>query len=249
MCWLSVKALRLYDETGLLHPAHVDPETNYRYYSADQAPVARAIAMLRTLDLPLAEITALVTESDPEKVRARLDAHRAVLEDRIDRHRHMLGRVENFIRKGAVMTYDIRIKDVEAIEVIGVTLVTSPEAIGSDAPAALGQVYEGLARQGSPPAGPPRLIYHEMAEACVPVAGASTVPEGLTLRRFDGGRAASTVHVGPYDELGMAYRELEVWIDKQGLASAGRPYDVYLNDPAEVNDPAAYRTEIVWPVE
>jgi DNA-binding transcriptional MerR regulator len=154
MCWLSVKALRLYDETGLLHPAHVDPETNYRYYSADQAPVARAIAMLRTLDLPLAEITALVTESDPEKVRARLDAHRAVLEDRIDRHRHMLGRVENFIRKGAVMTYDIRIKDVEAIEVIGVTLVTSPEAIGSDAPAALGQVYEGLARQGSPPPAP-----------------------------------------------------------------------------------------------
>ncbi|CAN5203722.1 hypothetical protein BH20ACT22_BH20ACT22_25610 [soil metagenome] len=24
MCWLSIKALRLYDESGLLHPACVD---------------------------------------------------------------------------------------------------------------------------------------------------------------------------------------------------------------------------------
>jgi DNA-binding transcriptional MerR regulator len=44
---LSIKALRLYDESSLPHPAFVDPATGYRYYLPDQAPVARAIAILR----------------------------------------------------------------------------------------------------------------------------------------------------------------------------------------------------------
>jgi hypothetical protein len=48
--------------------------------------------------MPLAEIKDLVTESDPDKVWARLEAHRSVLEERIDRDRNMLKRVEDFIR-------------------------------------------------------------------------------------------------------------------------------------------------------
>jgi DNA-binding transcriptional MerR regulator len=254
ICWLSVKALRLYDEYGLLHPAYVDPATHYRYYVADQARIARAIAILRSLDMPLVDIKELVTESDPDKVRTRLDAHRTVLEERIDRHLHMLRRVEAFIRKGAILTYDMKTRDVDPVDVIGLTLQTSPESIGADAPRAYGRLYEGLARDGLEPTGPPRLVYHDMAddnwtiEACVPVAVAAGAPEGLELRRFDGGKAASARHVGPYDELGMAYRELEVWIRKQGLTPAGPAFDVYLNDPSEVEDPARYETEIVWPV-
>ena len=233
MCWLSVKALRLYDEVGVLPPAHVDPATNYRYYRPEQAPVARAAAILRSLDMPLAEIKDLVTESDPDKVRARLDAHRAMLQQRIQRHRDMLSRVEAFIRRGAVTTYDISIKELEPVDVIGLTLRTSPEAISTDAAAAYRRLYEVLGREGVVPAGPPRLVYHELREdawtiePCVPVAGATGAPEGLTMRRMAGGRAASAVHVGPYDELGMAYRELEVWVGRQGLTPSGPPFDSY----------------------
>lgn len=41
--WPSIKALRLYDDLGLLHPVYVDVTSKYRYYHPDQAPVARAI--------------------------------------------------------------------------------------------------------------------------------------------------------------------------------------------------------------
>lgn len=255
MCWLSVKALRLYDESGVLRPAHVDPASNYRYYTAEQAPLARAIAILRTLDMPLAGIREIVTASDPDKVRAHLDAHRTLLEDRIERDRHMLLRVENFIRRGAVMTYDITIKDIEPVDVIGLRFETSPESISSDGGDARNRLLEGLNREGIVPAGPPRSVYHEIGddswtvESCFPVAGASSAPDGLTLRRFEGGKAACVTHVGPYDELGMAYRELEVWIDKQDLKTANPPFDLYLNDPKEVKDPAKFETEIVWPVK
>lgn len=53
---LSPKALRLYDELGLLRPASVDPSSGYRLYSEDQVEVARLVALCRRLEMPLAVI-------------------------------------------------------------------------------------------------------------------------------------------------------------------------------------------------
>ena len=53
---LSRKALRLYDDLGLLRPASVDPYTGYRGYRPDQLRQARLVAWLRRLGMPLAEI-------------------------------------------------------------------------------------------------------------------------------------------------------------------------------------------------
>jgi serine/threonine protein phosphatase PrpC len=53
---LSTKALRLYDELGLLRPAAVDGESGYRYYDPAQLERARLIAWLRRLGMPLARI-------------------------------------------------------------------------------------------------------------------------------------------------------------------------------------------------
>ncbi|GGO12780.1 MerR family transcriptional regulator [Microbispora bryophytorum] len=53
---LSPKALRLYDEVGLLRPAAVDGESGYRYYDPAQLERARLIARLRRLGMPLARI-------------------------------------------------------------------------------------------------------------------------------------------------------------------------------------------------
>ena len=49
---LSVKALRFYDERGLLRPAEVDPVTGYRSYSASQLRDARTIRVLRAAGMP-----------------------------------------------------------------------------------------------------------------------------------------------------------------------------------------------------
>ncbi|SEG88600.1 protein phosphatase [Actinacidiphila yanglinensis] len=53
---LSPKALRLYDELGLLAPARVDPVTGYRHYAPEQLEQARLVAWLRRLGMPLARI-------------------------------------------------------------------------------------------------------------------------------------------------------------------------------------------------
>ncbi|MFZ0667853.1 MAG: helix-turn-helix domain-containing protein [Acidimicrobiales bacterium] len=57
---LSAKALRLYDELGLLPPALVDEVSGYRFYEPGQLKQARLIAALRELQFPLAEIKAIL---------------------------------------------------------------------------------------------------------------------------------------------------------------------------------------------
>lgn len=54
---LTPKALRLYDELGLLPPAEVDPHSGYRRYAPGQLARARLVARLRLLGMPLARIT------------------------------------------------------------------------------------------------------------------------------------------------------------------------------------------------
>jgi DNA-binding transcriptional MerR regulator/ribosomal protein S18 acetylase RimI-like enzyme len=53
---LSVKALRLYDERGLLVPARVEQSTGYRRYTEDQIATAGRIALLRRAGIGLADI-------------------------------------------------------------------------------------------------------------------------------------------------------------------------------------------------
>jgi DNA-binding transcriptional MerR regulator len=53
---LSVKALRLYDERGLLVAARVDRTTGYRRYTQDQIATAGRIALLRRASIGLADI-------------------------------------------------------------------------------------------------------------------------------------------------------------------------------------------------
>jgi DNA-binding transcriptional MerR regulator len=57
---LSAKALRLYDELGLLPPARVDEDSGYRLYEPGQLKQARLIATLRQLQVPLVEIKAIL---------------------------------------------------------------------------------------------------------------------------------------------------------------------------------------------
>ncbi|GAA2191659.1 MerR family transcriptional regulator [Micromonospora lupini] len=53
---LTPKALRLYARVGVLTPAAVDPESGYRLYDPRQVPLARLVAQLRRIGMPLAQI-------------------------------------------------------------------------------------------------------------------------------------------------------------------------------------------------
>ena len=65
---LSARALRIYDELGLLAPARVDEDSGYRFYEPAQLRQARLIAVLRQLHFSLAEIKAILPLEPGEAV-------------------------------------------------------------------------------------------------------------------------------------------------------------------------------------
>ena len=62
-----------------------------------------------------------------------------------------------------------------------------------------------------------------------------------------GGPAATTVHIGPYDDMVAGYRAVAGWITDHGGEAVGDPWEVYFSDPTTQPDPATWRTEIVQP--
>ena len=53
---VTIKALRYYDEIGLLKPAHIEEFTGYRYYTSEQLPILHEILALRQMGFSLNEI-------------------------------------------------------------------------------------------------------------------------------------------------------------------------------------------------
>jgi DNA-binding transcriptional MerR regulator len=69
---VSVKALRFYDQLGLLRPAAVDPRTRYRLYHPRQLQDLTAILALKDLGASLEDIRRVVGRSAVEQDRRRL---------------------------------------------------------------------------------------------------------------------------------------------------------------------------------
>ena len=80
MTGLSVKALRHYDEKGVLVPAEVDPDSGYRRYGEEQVRSGVIVKALRDAGVPLAAVGVTVAGADPSTA---IDVHhRLVLEQR-----------------------------------------------------------------------------------------------------------------------------------------------------------------------
>jgi DNA-binding transcriptional MerR regulator len=106
---LSPKALRLYDELGLLVPARIDPETGYRWYATTQLEHARVVASLRRVGVPLArikDILALAPAVAAEEIRvywAGTEAEHAA-------QRELIGRLVDRLEGKKSAVYEVAVR-------------------------------------------------------------------------------------------------------------------------------------------
>ena len=101
---LTPKALRLYDEGGLLPPAAVDPESGYRFYHPSQLARARLIAKLRHIGMPLADIRT-VCDLEPHAAAEAVTAYwDQVTAATATRARQVALLVDHLTRKGSAMS-------------------------------------------------------------------------------------------------------------------------------------------------
>lgn len=269
---VSVKALRHYDELGLLKPASQDPFTGYRYYAFDQLPRLNRILALKDLGLSLEQIARLLEQGlPPEQLRGMLRLKQAELQMGLHLEQARLLRVEAKLRQieqeGKMPSQDVIIKRVAPLRVAAIrgVIPSYPEQGG------LWQALDGyLARRKVNPVGPCLTIYHDFeyreydvdVEVAEPVPGSP--PEEGQVRVYDLPAVeamACVLHHGDFHNMGETYGALTSWIGSNGYRIVGPNREVYLRavgyPSTQVQYPPEYLTgadsdrltEIQFPVE
>jgi DNA-binding transcriptional MerR regulator len=258
MTGLTVKALRFYHEEGLLSPVHIDVQTGYRYYAAQQSETARAVRLLRDLEFPVKEIREiLAARGDEEQVTAALERQKAALEEKIKEHKKAVQALREFIaaeRRGEVMTdiiSEVQEKEVPAMLIAGIRMKGKYTEIGP----LFGKLCRGAG--GAAKASPMTLYYDTEFkdvdadfEACVPLKKQKEVA-GASVRELPGGKCVTLLHKGPYEELHGTYERILKHVKEKGYGIAGPIREVYLKGPGMIfrGNPKKYLTEIQIPVE
>ena len=263
MTGLMVKALRHYDDIGLLRPARVDDDTGYRYYTLEQTRAAEAIRRLRSLDVPLEDVRAMLG-ADPESLRERLAAHRARVEGRAVETRRILTELGQLIEGKQPLVpepdevtgeFGLDVKDVAAQTVAVVRERAHVDDVGSVIPRQIADVAAFLRKAGVSRTGPPFTVCPfpddegvSELETGWPVSPEVPARPPVEVKTYPAARALVMKHVGPYQELSRSYRVMAEMMERDGLHAAGDPREIYWTDPDEVPDPNDYVTELVWPV-
>jgi DNA-binding transcriptional MerR regulator len=103
---LSPKALRLYQELGLLEPAAVDADTGYRSYELAQLKQAHLISLLRRIALPLAEIKAILA-LEPAAAAHQIATYWEGVEAEHDARRNLAGYIVDLLSGREHVMYEV----------------------------------------------------------------------------------------------------------------------------------------------
>ena len=229
--WLSPRQLRDYDELGLLAPAYVDPDSGYRYYHRGQARSAITIGLLRSLDVPLPEIHALLVAEDVAPLLLR---QRTRLEAELARARDALRSLDRLIGSEELIPYDVAERDEPALSLTVVRGTCDASELDAAAAALIAEL----------PAGPVVGLYPLDLEGEIEFLVGVPGP-GLELPAT---RAAVTTHRGRFAELPLAYYALLAHAEERGRRPGAWVREHYLAAPPDVAPDAAL-TEVLLTYE
>jgi len=251
---LSIKTLRRYHEAGLLEPAYVDPQSGYRYYSLDQVPTAQVIHRFRELEMPVREVGELVAVTDPDARAALIAQHLERLESQLDQTRAAVVSLRRLIQPSPA-PLEVHHRRTEATEVAAVQDVVDRSDVLSWYEGAMSELDAVLNAVGAIRTGPPGGLYdnelftHERGAMVVyiPVAHPPTTGavEPFVIPGTD---LATTIHVGPHNDIDVTYGALGTYVSQQALEIAGPVREIYHVGPRDTDDGGAWRTEIGWPI-
>jgi DNA-binding transcriptional MerR regulator len=227
---VTVKALRHYDSLGLLTPAHTDPFTGYRYYSAAQLPRLNRLLALKDLGLSLEQIGPFLdAELSTEQLRTLLLVKQAETRRQLEEEEARLARIDARLRllsDQAKPTYDVVVKHVEALRVASLRerIPERPAIPGLFQRLSAYQRRHGLAATGW------LVIWHDpdFREADVDAEAAFVTADPLPPDAKVRGRElpaietmACVVHQGAPETIGSACMALAAWIEANGYRVAG----------------------------
>lgn len=252
-CRLGIKALRHYDELGLLRPAHVDPSTGYRYYESSQARVAVTIALLRELEVPLPAIRRLLA-AGPVQIAELLAEQRDRIARELAARQLALQTIERLVQAQSLMPYEVATRAEPPRTMACMSITTDATRHVVDSITLAERLFAALRAMDLPIVDPVigRMAWASDAddmtvEMLAPVPEACASITGAAIERMPGRAVAWTVHRGPYEALGLAHHAVFAWAQEHGHEPSGDVLEIYVNDPANVR-PDELVTEVLMPI-
>ena len=255
ICNVSKKALRFYDEIGIISPDMVSESTHYRYYSRKSLLNLTIVKYHKQMGFKLEEMRSLLNSEEYriiergflEKINELQDEQMAVnikLTSVTDWY-HLLVEaqtvIENDVRDVSVkfippkefgyMDQDYIEDDMEAI--INLDWTDYLESIGNDITGAVSIAYPSWRDRLSGACQKMRI----MQEMILPAK-----PEQLV--QMGGEMMLSCYHIGPHETIGETYAKMEQYAEEHGYKLAEDSWERYVTDCWTTNNTDMYVTEV-----
>lgn len=262
---LSQKALRIYDERGLLVPANRDIATGYRSYTGAQIATGVSIKELCGIGFSLSEIGTILSArgaGDTGTIRRLFEQRRGAIRSEVAR----LQQIEALLdESGAGLETIFMSASEPVVKEIAPQRVVGKRGVGSYSEVITilmndlcEQIFsEENMRNGAKVTGPFLSIYHDQeyrekdatVECAAPVTGRITLSDSaMEVHTLPGGKVLSLIHKGPYTGLHAAWSRIGMYCEEREFAIMGPHREVYLSDPNLVPEQDLL-TELQIPVD
>jgi len=245
---LSPKALRLYEVSGLLRPASVDPATGYRRYSVEQVERARRISLLRQLDMPLAVVSEVLAGDDTEAA-IRLDRWWQAQEAQVQSRRSSADYLRAQLTRGgkARTPYPVHLLDRSRTKVASITRDCDQQSLVPTTLACAAEIGTHLRAAGAEPVGERWIVFHghvtpdseATVEICLPFTGTVEPTDDIVIRIEPAQTlAAVTVPRGDcfYPKIMLAYDDVQDHVHDAGLTTVGASREIYFAEWCDIGD-------------
>ncbi|MBN2810956.1 MAG: MerR family transcriptional regulator [Spirochaetales bacterium] len=259
---VTVKALRFYEEEGLVVPEYVDPSNGYRYYTSSQLPVMFNIAALRQCGFSIPEIRSVIEGKNAAEIYIE---RKKELEERSRETERQIASIDHYLKtleKERTMPYQIYVKELPQALVYSLkTVVSSYDEYFSLMPQMAGELEKinpSLACVEDPPYCFIRYLDGEYRDRDISIEfceavmdkGNGKLPEGYrfqTIHRVP--EAACVLHKGPYSTLSAAYSAVFSWIENNGYIPSDCPRESYIDGIWNKDSEDEWLTELQVPLK
>lgn len=252
----TVKALRYYDEIGLLKPEVVDDFTGYRFYTTKQLVLLHKIQSLRQIGLSMEEIKLVMAGTNMQYI---LQKRKVEIVDQLSDLSTQLSHLEFILQyqEDYFMDYVAIVKELpECIVYSKKMVVPSYNAYFEVIPAIGKKVMERYPHLKCSKPDYCFISYLDgeykekdiRVEFCEAVDTLEEDFDDITFKKIDSVLAVSVMHKGPYDELSKAYAFVFDWIEKNQYVVADAPRENYIDGIWNKEDPKDWLTELQIPI-